>query len=87
MNHSFPEKVWRGQYSLGEPDLAKFSEGLGARAIVVDETQGTEDFRKALRLALRLADTENKPYVVVVKIDTTAEPPYGFGRVEDTIQP
>lgn len=87
MNHSFPEKVWRGQYSLGEPDLAKFSEGLGARAIVVDETQGIEDFRKALRLALRHADTENKPHVVVVKIDTTVEPPYGFGRIQDTTQP
>ena len=74
--HFFPkpkEPLWEKQYPAGNPDLVKFSEGLGARAYhacTVEETQ------KALKQAIENADKENRPQVIVVDINRVEVPPF-----------
>jgi acetolactate synthase-1/2/3 large subunit len=77
-----PAEQWQGPYRLGAPDLVKFSKSLGAQATLVTATQGTAEFRTALRRALRRADKDKQPQVVVATIDATAKPPYGFPRLD-----
>ncbi len=72
-----PPRQWFDYYRLGAPDLVQFAAGLGADAVRVTSTEGPEVFRDALRLALRCADADNKPQVIIVHVDPHVGPPYG----------
>jgi acetolactate synthase-1/2/3 large subunit len=76
----FPSQPWEGYYALGAPDLVKFSEGLGARAVAITKDQDAETFRRALRDALRDAE-RGQPQVIVLHIDNTLSPPYGWPKL------
>lgn len=69
---------WIGYYNLGQPDLAKVAEGLGADAFTITREEGPAAMKVALTTALRQARDKRKPQVIVAKIDTTAMPPYGW---------
>ncbi|MFV1987269.1 MAG: thiamine pyrophosphate-binding protein [Gemmatimonadota bacterium] len=63
---------WEQQFEIGNPDLCKFAEGLGADAYPVTTPEQLEE-----RLPKALDRAENGvPQVIVVHIDTTDEPPY-----------
>jgi len=71
-----------GYYDLGGPDLCKFSEGLGARACLVDRA---DDLKLELSRAILEARIKNKPQVVVVKIDSKIFPP-SLSRFESLLK-
>lgn len=73
MDHFFPAPGWANYYSLGNPDLAKFAESLGAAAYTV---QSPAEFRWYFNLAVTKAETERKPQVILVRHDTGQVPPY-----------
>ncbi len=73
-----PADSWVDYYKLGAPDLVAFSQGLGADAVAITRDQGPAEFEQALRTALVAADTRQRPQVIVVHIDTTPMPPYGW---------
>lgn len=77
----FPSQSWTGYYQLGAPDLVKFAEGLGARAVAISREQGADAFRHALRQALLGAQT-GTPQVIVAHIDNAPSPPYGWPTLE-----
>lgn len=81
------EPSWHGYYNLGQPDLAKFSEGLGADAHTITPDQGPAAMKTALTTALRRAREYNKPQVIVAHIDTTAMPPYGWPHLPPPAPP
>ncbi|MGL4378360.1 MAG: thiamine pyrophosphate-binding protein, partial [Microcoleaceae cyanobacterium] len=68
-----PNMGWKNYYNLGEPDLAKFAEGLGADAYNVSSP---DEMKKVFRLAIENADLKNKPQVIVAHINTDEVPPY-----------
>lgn len=71
---SKPEtKIWSKLYALGEPDLVKYSEGLGADAYTVNEP---DDFTKIMPIVLKRANEDQVPQVIVVNIDKNSVPPY-----------
>lgn len=76
-----PASQWDDYYQLGRPDLAKFAEGLGARAVTVTHEQGTQAFREALQHALDDAARHHRPQVIVVRINTQVAPPYGWPQL------
>jgi acetolactate synthase-1/2/3 large subunit len=78
-----PSNDWRDYYKLGAPDLAKFSEGLGANAVQVSPTDDLNTFENALNVAIELADKTKQPQVIVVHINRAAIPKYGW----PTLQP
>jgi acetolactate synthase-1/2/3 large subunit len=61
-------------FSLGDPDLVKFSESLGARAY---EVTRPGQLAELLPQVLRRADEERRPQVIVCRIDFREVPPYG----------
>ncbi|HYO52072.1 thiamine pyrophosphate-binding protein [Archangium sp.] len=61
-------------FSLGEPDLVKFSESLGARAY---EVTRPGQLAELLPQVLQRADEERRPQVLVCRIDHREVPPYG----------
>ena len=67
------EGKWKEMFDLGTPDLAKFAEGLGARA---HNVKSPDEFETALRAAVKEANSEGIPQVVVAQIDRKAIPPY-----------
>ncbi len=69
---------WAGYYKLGTPDLVKVSEGLGAQAVAITRDQGPVEFAAALRTAIRQADENKRPQVIVAHIATVPMPPYGW---------
>jgi acetolactate synthase I/II/III large subunit len=75
MNQFFPDKtgVWRDYYSLGQPDVARFAQALGADAYNV---RSVEDMQHALSAAITAAGTSGAPQVIVAHIDTAQIPPY-----------
>jgi acetolactate synthase I/II/III large subunit len=73
-----PPQPWADYYALGAPDLVKFSEGLGAQAVAIGRDQGPAAFGAALQTALRQADEQKRPQVIVVHVDTVPMPPYGW---------
>lgn len=77
-----PKQAWDDYYKLGAPDLVKFSEGLGAQAAAITRDQGPAAFRAALETAVRQADENNRPQVIVAHIDTSPMPPYGWPTVK-----
>ncbi len=86
MQGLFPSGSWDGYYKLGSPDLVKFSEGLGARAVAISPEQGPDAFRDALRQALERAQADSQPQVIVAHIDTVASPPYGWPTLEPPVK-
>ncbi|MBV8278678.1 MAG: thiamine pyrophosphate-binding protein [Verrucomicrobia bacterium] len=77
MAHYFPDTtepdVWDKQYRLGKPDLVKYAEGLGADAYLAENTARLEAL---LERALRQADEEHRPQVIVAPIAPASVPPY-----------
>ncbi|MET0404129.1 MAG: thiamine pyrophosphate-binding protein [Cystobacter sp.] len=61
-------------YGLGDPDLARFAESLGARAYTVD---GPGQLQALLPEVLRRADELGQPQVIIARIDHREVPPYG----------
>lgn len=76
-----PPEPWRDYYALGAPDLAGFGASLGAHATRIAADQGAPAFRHELRLALRRADADQRPQVIVVDIDPAPAPPYGWPKL------
>jgi acetolactate synthase-1/2/3 large subunit len=73
MGHYFPCSEWKNYYTLGNPDLAKFAESLGATAYTI---RSPETFRRAFALAVTMAESEKKPQVILAHQDTNEIPPY-----------
>ncbi len=65
--------VWKDLYELGNPDLVKFAEGLGADAYLANDESTLEAI---MPLVLKRANIECKPQVVVVNINSQSVPPY-----------
>lgn len=63
---------WKDYYSIGNPDLEKYAEGLGADAY---QASTAEEFQDVLARAIE-GSMRNKPQVVVVNIDRNEIPPY-----------
>ncbi|CAM3754799.1 thiamine pyrophosphate-binding protein [Corallococcus sp. ZKHCc1 1396] len=61
-------------YGLGNPDLERFSESLGAKVYTVD---GPGQLDALLPEVLRRADASGQPQVIVAHIDYREVPPYG----------
>lgn len=61
-------------YSLGGPDLIRFSESLGARTYIA---RRPGDIDLALTHAIKRADLDGQPQVIVARIDHRVPPPYG----------
>lgn len=61
-------------YSLGNPDLVKFAESLGAAALRVERPG---QLQKLLPAVLASAEAERRPHVLVVRVDPREVPPYG----------
>jgi acetolactate synthase-1/2/3 large subunit len=73
MDHFFPGPGWTNYYALGNPDLAKFAEALGASAYTV---KSQREFRWYFNLAVKKAESEQKPQVILVHHDLNEKPPY-----------
>lgn len=73
--------AWTDYYQLGQPDLVKFAEGLGAQAVAITPDQGTSALMEALSNALASAQSNRRPQVIVVHIDTKPAPPYGWPKL------
>ena len=73
-----PSSDWTDYYALGGPDLAQVAQGFGADAVAITQQHGPGDFQQALETAIRNANKNNKPQVIVVSIDTEPMPPYGW---------
>ncbi|CAH0350829.1 thiamine pyrophosphate-binding protein [Aquabacterium sp. CECT 9606] len=76
-----PAAAWTDYYQLGRPDLVKFAEGLGAQAVAIGPDQGTSALAEALSNALASAQSNRRPQVIVVHIDTKPAPPYGWPKL------
>lgn len=76
-----PAAAWTDYYKLGQPDLVKFAEGLGAQAVAITPDQGTSALAEALTNALASAQSSRRPQVIVVHIDTKPAPPYGWPKL------
>jgi len=76
-NHSDFSQLYR----LGNPDLKKYSEALGADAFNV---HSPAELRDALATALRQAEMNRQPQVIVVHIDKTPLPPYYSRKTQPT---
>jgi acetolactate synthase-1/2/3 large subunit len=59
-------------FSLGNPDLVQFAQGLGAKACSVTTPA---EMAAALAAAVQGA-LSGQPQVIVAQIDRSAEPPY-----------
>jgi acetolactate synthase-1/2/3 large subunit len=82
MDKLFPNDApFSPTYHLGRPDLAKVAEGLGADAFTIGDGQGPAEFAVALRKAIEQAEARKRPQVIVVHIDTTVMPPYGWPQL------
>lgn len=78
----FPgDAPWTDYYALGAPDLVKVAEGFGADAVAITKSQGPAEFSVALRTAIRQADANKRPQVIVAHIDTAPMPPYGWPTI------
>jgi len=66
--------VWNDYYQLGNPDLVKVAEGLGAEAYLV---HSPDDLRSALGRAIK-GGQQGRPQVIVVRQDPSAIPPFVY---------
>jgi len=77
MSHFLPDKkdpnIWHELYELGNPDLQKYAESLGAEAYTINSPA---DFSKIMPAVLDRANTHKVPQVIVANINREAIPPY-----------
>ncbi|HTU19395.1 MAG TPA: thiamine pyrophosphate-dependent enzyme, partial [Gemmataceae bacterium] len=73
MNFYFPDPRWNHYYAIGQPDLVKFAEALGATAYAI---QAADELRWAFSQAITAAETEHKPQVIIAHHDHSEVPPY-----------
>ena len=66
--------AWTDYYQLGNPDLVKVAEGLGAEAYLV---HSPDDLRNALGKAIT-GGQQGRPQVIVVRQDPSAMPPFVY---------
>lgn len=71
--HFMHDPGWDNYYKLGDPDLCKYAEGLGAEAY---RARSPDELREHVKSAIRNADKNHKPQVVVVDINRDEVPPY-----------
>jgi acetolactate synthase-1/2/3 large subunit len=76
-NHSDFSKLYR----LGNPDLRKYSESLGADAF---DVHSPAEMRDALAAALLQSEMSRKPQVIIAHIDKTPLPPYYSRNTQPT---
>ncbi|NEP58337.1 MAG: thiamine pyrophosphate-binding protein [Symploca sp. SIO2G7] len=77
-----PNREWKNYYQLGNPDLAKFAEGLGAEAYHINSP---DEMKEKFPVALEKAEKDKKPQVIVAHINIDEVPPY-YGQEEDLDQ-
>jgi acetolactate synthase-1/2/3 large subunit len=65
--------VWSQLYQLGKPDLVKFAEGLGADAYLINSPA---ELQSLMPKVLDRADNQNRPQVIVAKINKKSLDPY-----------
>jgi acetolactate synthase I/II/III large subunit len=68
-----PSGVWNHLYRLGSPDLVKFAQGLGADAYLIASPAELESLMPSV---LEAANVQNKPQVIVAKINQRSLDPY-----------
>jgi acetolactate synthase-1/2/3 large subunit len=68
-----PPNVWGDMYSLGNTDLVKFAEAMGADAYGIDSPA---DLKALMPAILERANNENRPQVIVARIDKKSLDPY-----------
>ncbi len=68
-----PNDVWDGLYRLGAPDLVKFAQALGADAYRIDSPQQLQELMPKV---IEAADNQNRPQVIVAKINQSSIDPY-----------
>ncbi len=73
MDYYFHGPEWAHYYKIGKPDLVKYAEALGASA---HEVRGPAEFRRAFARAVKAADADGRPQVIVAHIDREQAPPY-----------
>lgn len=77
MQHFKPDEsdpdVWSKLYELGNPDLAKYSESLGAEAYTINNPQELE---QVMPKVLSRANKDGIPQVIIANINRSAFPPY-----------
>jgi acetolactate synthase-1/2/3 large subunit len=77
MTYLYPDStdpdVWMHLYRLGSPDLMKYAEGLGADAYHINDPGELE---KLMPAVLDRAQNQNKPQVIVAKINPKSVDPY-----------
>ncbi len=64
----------KNYFSLGTPDLVKFSESLGADSYLIDKPEQLQIY---LNCAHKNADIFKKPQILIVKIDPNEQAPFG----------
>jgi acetolactate synthase I/II/III large subunit len=77
MTYLYPDAkdpdVWDHLYQLGNPDLVKFSEGLGADAYLIEDPA---QLTALMPTILDRANNHNKPQVIVARINRTSLDPF-----------
>lgn len=74
MNHFYPEADgWKDYYDFNHPDLAMMARSLGAGVHEVDDPAG---FGAAYLEAIRKANADNQPQVIVARVDPGPVPPF-----------
>ena len=72
-NPSDPPDVWEDMYGLGNADLVKFAESLGADAYGIDSPA---DLKALMPAVLERANKENRPQVIIARINKKSLDPY-----------
>lgn len=77
MDHFKPDtknpSAWHNLYQLGNPDLAKFAESLGAETHTINKPAELE---KIMPTVLKHANTDRLPQVIIANINSKSVPPY-----------
>ncbi|MEO8795776.1 MAG: thiamine pyrophosphate-dependent enzyme, partial [Daejeonella sp.] len=77
MEQFFPDKNnpqdWDKLYELGNPNLVKYSEGLGADAYEINDP---EEFKTKFPEILKKANEDHRPQVIIANINRKSVPPY-----------
>jgi acetolactate synthase-1/2/3 large subunit len=67
------EKSFEGLYNLGDADLVKYADGLGAKSV---EVKTQDQLKVAISDALQAARNDHQPQVIIVRINPERIPPY-----------
>jgi thiamine pyrophosphate-dependent acetolactate synthase large subunit-like protein len=73
MKHFYSADDWSDYYQFNHPDLAMMAKALGADTYSVSTPM---EFEPAHLEAIRMANAQNRPQVIVVKTDPTLPPPF-----------